>query len=41
MIEIEEQEDTEIPLINKLKTIKNDMNKFKKRINKRRKNYQN
>ena len=33
MIEIEEQEDTEIPLINKLKTIKNDMNKFKKKIN--------
>ena len=31
--EVEEQDDTEVPLLNKLKTIKNDMNKYKKRIN--------
>ena len=31
--EIEEQTECEKPLINKLKSIKNDMNKFKKKIN--------
>ena len=31
--EVEEQDDIEVPLLNKLKTIKNDMNKYKKRIN--------